>query len=69
MNRHAEAMRDLKWSTLLSYTTVEACPIFQTAILLAGIPDVVCGTSITSLCKVGLNRIDLRAEEVIQRSP
>ncbi len=54
---------------LVLYTTAEPCPMCQGAILWASIEMVVFGTSIRSLKKMGWQQIDIRAEEVVRRSP
>jgi tRNA(Arg) A34 adenosine deaminase TadA len=41
----------------------------QGAILWAGIPEVVFGTSIRTLKRLGWNQIDIGAEEVARRTP
>jgi len=41
----------------------------QGAILWAGIPEVVFGTSIRTLAQLGWNQIDISAEEVARRTP
>lgn len=56
------------WSDLRLYTTAEPCPMCQGAILWAGIPEVVYGTSIETLKRLGWRQIDLRAEEVTRRA-
>ena len=57
------------WSSLRLYTTAEPCCMCQGAILWAGIPSVVFGTSIAGLTQLGWNQIDIPAAEVIRRSP
>ena len=54
---------------LALYTTAEPCPMCQAAVLWSGIKTVVFGTSIRSLQRLGWRQIDIRAEEVIRRSP
>ncbi len=54
---------------LILYTTAEPCPMCQGAILWSGIATVVFGTSIPTLQRLGWRQIDIRAEEVIRRSP
>jgi tRNA(Arg) A34 adenosine deaminase TadA len=54
---------------LVLYTTAEPCPMCQGAILWSGIETVVFGTSIRFLQDTGWPQIDIRAEEVIRRSP
>ena len=57
------------WSGLVLYTTGEPCAMCQSAILWAGIAGVVFGTSIPFLFGLGGWGINIRAEEVIKRSP
>jgi tRNA(Arg) A34 adenosine deaminase TadA len=54
---------------LILYTTAEPCPMCQAAILWAGIGTVVYGTSIAFLQQHGWHQIDIRAAEVIARTP
>lgn len=56
-------------SELVLYTTAEPCPMCMSAILWSGITMVVSGTSIRFLQKHGWRQIDLRAEELVSRSP
>ena len=51
------------------YTTAEPCCMCQGAILWAGIPEVVFGTSISTLQRLGWHQIDIPAEEVVRRTP
>lgn len=55
-------------SRLVLYTTAEPCPMCSGAVLWSGIPTVVYGTSIGTLKRLGLPRIDLPCEEVAARS-
>lgn len=50
------------------YTTAEPCPMCQSAILWAGIPLLVYGSSIPYLKSIGWTQIDLRAHELVSRS-
>ena len=59
---------DADTAHLLLYTTAEPCPMCSGAILWAGIPHVVYGTSIETLKKLGLPHIDLPCEEVADRA-
>ena len=69
INRCAAETPGVKWSGLRLYTTAEPCCMCQGAILWAGIPEVVFGTSIRTLERLGWNQIDIRAEEVTRRTP
>ena len=64
----AKGPRD-DWAPLALYTTAEPCPMCQGAIEWAGIGLVVYGTSIATLQELGWWQIDIRAEEVIRRTP
>jgi tRNA(adenine34) deaminase len=57
------------WSPLAIYTTAEPCPMCQGAIEWAGIGLVVYGTSIATLQELDWWQIDIRAAEVIRRTP
>ena len=69
INRCAAAGHDVNWAGLRLYTTAEPCCMCQGAILWAGIPEVVFGTSIRTLKQLGWKQIDIVAEEVAQRTP
>ncbi len=60
---------EIDWSALVLYTTAEPCPMCQGAIEWAGIGNVVYGTSIETLQRLGWWQIDIRADEVIRRTP
>jgi tRNA(adenine34) deaminase len=68
INRCAAAHPGIDWSGLVLYTTAEPCPMCQSAILWAGIPLVVYGSSIPFLQGLGWWQIDIRAEEVVRRA-
>lgn len=51
-------------SHFVLYTTAEPCPMCSGAILWSGIPQVVYGTSIETLKKLGLPHIDLSCEKI-----
>lgn len=59
---------DVDTSRLVLYTTAEPCPMCSGAILWAGIPHVVYGTSIETLKGLGLPHIDLPCREVAGRA-
>ena len=53
------------WSSLRLYTTAEPCCMCQAAIIWSGIPEVVFGSSIQTLKRLGWNQFDQSAEQVI----
>lgn len=59
---------DTDTSSLVLYTTAEPCPMCSGAILWSGIPQVVYGTSISTLKRLGLPQIDLPCDEVANRA-
>jgi len=69
INRCAADHPGIKWTELALYTTAEPCPMCQSAIEWAGIALTVYGTSIPHLVNLGWSQIDIRAAEVIQRTP
>jgi len=69
INRCAAENARVVWSDLRLYTTAEPCCMCQGAILWAGIPEVVFGTSIRTLQRLGWKQIDVPAEEVARRTP
>lgn len=68
INRLAAQHSAPDWPSLVLYTTAEPCPMCQSAIEWAGIGMVVYGSSIPFLKELGWGQIDIRAEEVIQRT-
>ena len=69
IHRCAQSHPGIDWSRLTLYSTAEPCPMCQSAILWAGIPRVVFGTSIRTLQARGWRQIDILAEEVARRTP
>lgn len=69
MNRLAASGISVEDKRLVLYTTAEPCPMCQAAALWSGIENVVFGTSIRTLQRLGWRQIDILAEEVIRRSP
>ena len=69
INCYAAAGQDVNWARLRLYSTAEPCCMCQGAILWAGIPEVVFGTSIRTLKQLGWKQIDIAAKEVSQRTP
>jgi tRNA(Arg) A34 adenosine deaminase TadA len=69
INRCAAENPGVAWADLRLYTTAEPCCMCQAAVLWAGIPEVVFGSSIRTLQRLGWKQIDIRAEEVSRRTP
>ena len=65
----ASPERPEDWSPLVLYTTAEPCPMCQSAIAWAGIGSTVFGSSIPFLQDLGWSQIDIRAAQVIHRTP
>jgi tRNA(adenine34) deaminase len=59
---------DVDPSVLVLYTTAEPCPMCSGAILWSGIPNVVLGTRLETLKKLGRPLIDLGCEGVSRRA-
>ncbi|MFZ5828662.1 MAG: nucleoside deaminase [Planctomycetota bacterium] len=69
INRCAARGPDTDWAGSRLYTSAEPCCMCQAAILWAGISEVVFGTSIRTLQRLGWKQIDIVAEEVTRRTP
>jgi tRNA(Arg) A34 adenosine deaminase TadA len=67
IERCAAARPHIDWSKLWLYTTAEPCCMCQGAVLWAGIPRVIYGTSIETLKIMGWRQIDISAAEVVGR--
>ena len=65
INRYAELGTN-RWSSLRVYTTAEPCCMCQSAIIWAGIPEVVFGTSIDKLVELGWKQFSLKAIDVAE---
>ncbi|MFZ5830550.1 MAG: nucleoside deaminase [Planctomycetota bacterium] len=67
INRYAAESGVADWPSLRLYTTAEPCCMCQGALIWAGIPELVYGTSIKTLQRLGWEQIDIAAHEVAQR--
>lgn len=56
------------WNELALFTTAEPCCMCQAAIIWAGIPEVVFGTSIQTLQHRGWKQFSLTAQDVVDRA-
>ena len=68
LNNFSKLYPKSKFTNTILYTTAEPCPMCMGAIIWAGIPFVVYGTSIPTLVDKEWRQISIRAEEVIQKS-
>jgi tRNA(adenine34) deaminase len=59
---------DARWSDYTLYTTAEPNAMNMAAILWTGIPQVVYGTSLATLQKLGYRSINIPAAEVVSRA-
>lgn len=69
LNHCAAVHEKPQWADFDLYTTAEPCAMCQSAILWAGIGRVYYGTSIAYLQQSGWQQINLRAVDIVQRTP
>ena len=69
INRCVELHPNIDWSTTTLLTTAEPCPMCASAMMWAGIPRIVYGTSIETLVRKGWSQIDIDTLEIIRRTP
>ena len=63
INNYA-SLESRQWGKLTLFTTAEPCCMCQAAIIWAGIPRVVFGTSIATLTELGWRQFSLSAQQV-----
>lgn len=68
INSYSKLGTSDRWQHLCLYTTAEPCCMCQGAIIWAGIPVVVYGTSIERLQQLGWKQINILADEVAHRA-
>lgn len=68
INQYAER-GEKRWSHLRLYTTAEPCCMCQAAVIWAGIPEVIYGTSIATLAELGWKQFDLTSRDVSRKAP
>ncbi len=69
INAGAQVTPKVDWSDLALYTTAEPCPMCMSAIVWTRIPEVVYGTSIEELIKLGVNQFRLDSPTIAGAAP
>lgn len=69
INACARVTPKVAWANLALYTTAEPCPMCMSAIVWTRIPELVFGTSIEELIKLGINQIRLDSATVAAAAP
>jgi tRNA(adenine34) deaminase len=59
----------VEWRDLALYTTAEPCPMCMSAIVWAGMPELVYGTSVDELIRLGVNQLHLDSPTVAASAP
>ena len=68
INNCSKEHPNINWNNTVLLTTAEPCPMCESAIVWAGIPIVVYGTSIDYLKSQGWNQIDIDSNSVIKNA-
>ena len=68
LERYATSRQD-RWHRLRLYSTAEPCSMCLAAILWAGVPEVVYGTSIATLRELGWQQFSLSSDELLAGTP
>ena len=69
INACARVTPKVEWRELALYTTAEPCPMCMSAIVWTRIPEIVYGTSIEELIRLGVNQIRLDSPTVAAAAP
>lgn len=69
INTCARVTPRVQWRDLALYTTAEPCPMCMSAIVWTRIPEVVYGTSVEDLIKLGVNQFRLDSPTVAAAAP
>jgi tRNA(Arg) A34 adenosine deaminase TadA len=69
INACAQVIPRVEWPDLALYTTAEPCPMCMAAIVWTRIPEVVYGTSVDDLIKLGVNQFRLDSPTVAAAAP
>jgi tRNA(adenine34) deaminase len=69
INACAKVMPKVEWRDLALYTTAEPCPMCMSAIVWTRIPEVVYGTSVEDLIKLGVKQFRLDSATIAAAAP
>lgn len=69
LNACARVRPKVGWRDLALYTTAEPCPMCMSAIVWTRIPEVIYGTSVEALIKLGVNQFRLDSTTVAAAAP
>jgi tRNA(adenine34) deaminase len=69
INACAQLRPKVEWRDLALYTTAEPCPMCMSAIIWTRIPEVVYGTSVEELIKLGVNQFRLDSATIAAAAP
>lgn len=69
IDRCARDHLDVRWKGTTLYTTAEPCPMCAAAIAWTGIDEVVIGTSIDTIARLGMDQIRLACADVLRAAP
>jgi tRNA(adenine34) deaminase len=69
INACARVTPKVEWRDLALYTTAEPCPMCMSAIVWTRIPEVIYGTSVEKLIKLGVNQFCLDSPTIAAAAP